>query len=246
MFLIDVIFVVCIITNAALANKGCVQLDTYSFDKVTSKFEAALIKFDTMYPYGDKHDAFEAVCEAAYSSPDLIVGEVQVRDYGDRDNEDLAARFGIGKDDYPAVRLFVKGKDEPIAFRPAGDSEFTANNLKRFLRSKSGVYIGLPGCLESFDKLAAEFVLSEDDEKRKTILKDAEATWDDAKGHREIRSAETYVKIMRKVMDKGLTFVSGETSRVANLLKGKLSGEKQIQMQERLNILQSFSRHDEL
>jgi endoplasmic reticulum protein 29 len=44
--------------------------------QITSKFPASLIKFDTAYPYGAKHDAFEAVCESAYSSPELLLGEV--------------------------------------------------------------------------------------------------------------------------------------------------------------------------
>ena len=52
---------------------------------------------------------------------------------------------------------------------------------------------------------------------------------------------------MRKVIDKGNIFISNESSRVENILKGKISKEKQTEMQKRLNILQSFSTtHDEL
>ncbi len=42
------------------------------------RFKAALIKFDEMYPYGDKHDEFKKVAEAGMSQPDLLIGEVNV------------------------------------------------------------------------------------------------------------------------------------------------------------------------
>lgn len=227
--------------------KGCVQLDTYSFDKITSKFEASLIKFDSAYPYGAKHDAFEAVCEAAYSSPDLLVGEVQVKDYGEKDNEDLAKRYGVTKDDFPSVKLFTRNNKEPVAFVVKDDKEFTADNMKKFIRSKSQVYIGLPGCLQEFDKIAAKFLKANSVEDKKQLLSEAETLWNKAKGNRENKSAETYVKIMRKIIDKGNTFISNESSRVENVLKGKINKEKQTEMQERLNILQSFgTTHDEL
>jgi hypothetical protein len=56
-----------------------------------------------------------------------------VKDYGDKDNEDLAKRYGVNKDDYPVVKLFVQGKD-PITFVAKDDNQFTADNLKRFIR----------------------------------------------------------------------------------------------------------------
>ena len=41
--------------------EGLVQLDTISFDKIVTKFEYSLIKFDVGYPTGDKHKAFGKV-----------------------------------------------------------------------------------------------------------------------------------------------------------------------------------------
>jgi len=46
--------------------------------QLVPKFKAALVKFDEMYPYGDKHKEFKKLAEAAISQPDLLVGEVNI------------------------------------------------------------------------------------------------------------------------------------------------------------------------
>merc|ERR1719336_57271 len=94
-------------TNCA----GCTPLDILSFDKIIHKFSASLVKFDVAYPYGDQHDEFAKVAKDAADVADLFVGEVGVKDYAEKDNQELADRFEVGKDDYPAVFLFVKNKD---------------------------------------------------------------------------------------------------------------------------------------
>ncbi len=91
----------------AINCKGCTPLDTLSFDKLLSKFKVSLIKFDVAYPYGDKHEEFAKFSASAAQTRDLLVGEVGIKDYGDKDNADLAERFGVAKDDYPVVILFA-------------------------------------------------------------------------------------------------------------------------------------------
>ena len=44
---------------------------------------------------------FEKVAIDGAEVDELLVGEVGVKDYGDKDNEDLADRFGAKKDDFP-------------------------------------------------------------------------------------------------------------------------------------------------
>jgi endoplasmic reticulum protein 29 len=66
-------------------------------------------------------------------------------------------------------------------------------------RSKSEVYIGLPGCLKEFDTLANKFMNTKCPEKKKNLLKQAEQLWDKAEGNRENKSAETYVKVIRNI-----------------------------------------------
>ncbi|XP_071447870.1 endoplasmic reticulum resident protein 29 [Hetaerina americana] len=231
--------------SEAINCKGCIPLDSYTFDKVISKFKASVIKFDVAYPYGPKHDEYAKVSEAAFTIPDLLVGEVGVKDYGDQENSDLAERYKVSKEDFPVIKLFVEGKKDPYTYSPDTSEEFTADNIKKFIRSTSGLYIGLPGCLENFDRLVTNFLSETDEKAQRKLLRDAEDLWDKAKGRSEQKAAETYVKLIRKVLEKGKGFVDGEIKRVEGIIKGKVNKEKKEEMQNRINILQSF-RRDEL
>ena len=94
------------VPTLAINCKGCTPLDTASFDKLLSKFKVSVVKFDVAYPYGDKHEEYAKFSLAAAEVEDLFVGEVGIKDYGDKDNTDLAERFKVKKEDFPVVILF--------------------------------------------------------------------------------------------------------------------------------------------
>lgn len=225
----------------AVNAKGCTPLDSWTFDKIIPKFKAAVVKFDIAYPYGKKHDEYTKLSAAGRGSPDLLVAEVGVKDYGDNENMDLAERFGVVKDDFPVVKLFMTGKEDPINF----EGEFNEENLKKFIRRHSQIYIPLEGCLEVFDRIVDKFIAAESAKERKELLRKAEDEWDKIKSPSDQQIAENYVKIMRRVLDKGSEFISTESTRVKGLMAEKLTKEKKDEMQGKLNILKSFSR-DEL
>lgn len=133
------------------------------------KFKAAIVKFDVAFPYGEKHEQYAQIAAATKDSHDLLVGEVRVKDYGNKDNSDLATRYKIKSEAFPAILLFLQGKTDPIQFVAEKETDFTADNIKRFVKTKSGIYLGLPGCVEQLDRLAEEFRTSGDSE-RKVIL----------------------------------------------------------------------------
>ncbi|KAK2576279.1 hypothetical protein KPH14_005645 [Odynerus spinipes] len=224
--------------------KGCVPLDSYSFDKVISKFKAAIVKFDVAFPYGDKHEQFGKIAATTKDSQDLLVAEVGVKDFGNKDNADLAKRYNIKKEDFPAVLLFLQGKTEPVRFIAEKDADFTADNIKRFVKSKSGVYLGLPGCVEQLDRLAEEFKASVES-NRQEILNKAKV-FEETLPEAQRAAAKVYVKTMERILERGDIFVQTEQTRLEGLLKGKLSDEKKRTMEERRNILQSFTYRDEL
>lgn len=227
--------------------KGSVSLNTGVFDKVVGKHKAVLVKFDETYPYGEKQDVFKEVAKDTISQSDVLVAEVQVADYGDKDNLDLAERFSVStkKDDYPTYLLFLQGKSEPVKY--TGDYK-SADSIKKFLMKESGLWLGLPGCIEQFDKIAKEFTKVSDEEKAK-LLTQAEEEAKKLTSETQKTSADMYIKTMKKVIEKGNDFIETETKRVEKLHSGKISDKKKEQLNDRLNILASFSmglKKDEL
>ena len=235
-------------TSSGINCPGCTPLDELSFDKIIRKFPASLVKFDVAYPYGEQHDEFAKIAKDAFESEDLFIGEVGIKDYSDRDNERLAARFEVKKEDYPVALLFVRNEAGEIEqYRYHG--QFLVDDLKKFVRKNSGIYLPLPGCIEAFDKLVDKMLIS-DREGREEVLKEAEDLWDNTHGPRMSKRADIYVKIMRKVVDNDESFVIKEIERVKKILNGKISSDKKDELEEKLNILKTFTkiskRKDEL
>jgi len=222
--------------------KGCTPLDTYTFEKVVPKFKATLVKFDVAYPYGEKHDEFGKVADATRGVQDMLMAEVNVKDYGDKDNQDLAEKYDAKSKDFPVLKLFKKGTADPATYT----GEWKMDDIVTWVKSNTGIYVGLPGCIEDFDMLANDFMKTKDKKKREEFLKKAKAMvekgLDNAK---DTEFAQIYVKLMEKVGEKGDEFVKSEIARVENIRKTKVSVEKKEGLQKRLNILQAF-KHDEL
>lgn len=159
------------ITNAC---KGCVELDEITFRRVPLKFNYSLIKFDIAFPYGDKHEAYSQLALQLQTVPptvdDILFGLVGVKDYGDKDNSDLAAKYQIDDKAYPAILLFDRNLEKEVARFPA-KSDVTVENLKTFLRENSKLYIGLPGCIYEFDMLVNGFTIMNKLEKESVLVK---------------------------------------------------------------------------
>ena len=212
------------------------------------------MKVDVAYPYGEKHEQFGKLSAALSSNPDILVAEVGVKDYGDKENVNIAERYNIVKEEYPVMLLFTEGKTEPIRYQVLNrkivkqcinindmylisvQGEFKLDMMQRFVSSTSGLWIGLPGCLEVFDGLANRFVASKNPSDRKEILRHSEDEWDKVSLGSERKSAEVYVKVMRKMLEKGDDFLQMELSRVDTLRKGKLAKEMKEEIKAGLTL----------
>lgn len=230
--------------TSAINCKGCTPLDTLSFDKLLSKFKVSVVKFDVAYPYGDKHDEFAKFSTSAAELEDLFVGEVGIKDYGDKDNADLADRFNVIKEDYPVVILFVHdNKGGKIHNHRFAGEDFSEDNLKSFVRQKSGLYLPLPGCLEEFDNLADALMTAQDAGSKGRIIVEAEKASDKLRDDKFKKGkADIYIKVMHKVVSEGEAFISKEVDRVKKVLEGKVSEGKKKELEHRINILKSFAR----
>lgn len=171
---------------------------------MVSKFKSVLVKFDTSYPYGEKHDTFASVSKEIGSTPELLLAEVGIQDYGDHENQDLGDRFNLKKDDLPKIMLF-KDSDlsQPIVY---DETEWSPETLKVFIRKNTGIRFVLEKCIGSFDDLAEDFMKSSDDDntRRQAILDEVKAKvlmTDDEK-----KSADIYIKLMQRVIERGMLY----------------------------------------
>jgi len=235
------LLVACIFVQYSTADvvKGAVSLNSGTFDKILPKFKAVLVKFDKQYPYGEKQDEFKKVAESSQSQPDLLIADVPVQDYGDKDNSDLAERFSVKSDDFPEYRLFLNGKTEPVAY--TGD-EAKADDIKKFIVKESGLWLGLPACIQEFDELVKEFLrAAAGSDARTSVIAKAAAlaeaiTTDTPKRDRAV----VYVKTMQKIVENGDGYIKSELARVEKLSEGKVSERKKAQLKDRASILTSF------
>lgn len=232
------LFVVLILSIKA-HTPGTVTVDSFTFNKIIDNFDVVLAKFDDKYPYGDNQDQFKKFAENVANTKNLLLAEIPITDYGDKENEQLAAEYKVTKADFPAYKLFLKGKSKPIDL--TGDK--TEDGLKRFLSQHTSLWFGLPGTLETLDHLAREFFdasSSNDETNKKSLLEKVREHVKGFADKKDAKSGESYLKIMETVSKQGVEFLKREGRRVQNLLKGKITNEKKEELQHRSNILLSF------
>lgn len=181
---------------------------------------------------------FAQVAKDVAGTSDLLVAEVGVQDFGEKENSGLADKYGVSKSDFPALRLFKSSPEDPVVFK----QDWTANNIKDFIRRESGIRLVLDKCLAEYDELAERFMLSPAAE-RDDIVKQATATAGALPTQDQKDIADTYIKLMVKVVERGDKFIASEKERLQNLMKGKISEAKKTQLQTRLNVLHSFQVH---
>merc|ERR1712126_389057 len=114
--------------------EGLVQLDKQSFDKILNKFDYSLVKFDVGYPTGEKHKSYGSLAVEVSGLSDVFVGEVRIKDYGDKANQDLAERFGVSQDkkNLPETVLF-RNQDGVLTEMVRYGGDYSIDNLRTFL-----------------------------------------------------------------------------------------------------------------
>ncbi|CAG2171496.1 unnamed protein product [Oppiella nova] len=225
--------------SALDALSGSVVLDSFTFDKIVTKFKTSLVKFDIQYPYGEKHEEFEKVSQMAKSIGDIVMAEVGVQEFGEKQNMDLMNKYGITKDDFPVLKLFIGGDVEnPIHF----DDEFKSDPIIRFIRRHSGVRIPLENCLPEFDDISQRFMGPEtSDRQRRDLLNESQQRLQELTNSEHKKWADVYIQFMTKVIEKGDQFIDSETQRLNGIVSQKLAENKRKEIKGKLNILLSFA-----
>jgi len=220
-------------------DRGILKLDNTTFDRIVDGSKTVFVRFDKEYSYGDEHDAWkEFAATVGSSSANMLVADVGVSEYGDKDNSDISDRYSIKSEDFPQYRLWLKDSGSPGAPTIyAGEKK--ADGFLRFVQEKAGVWIGLPGQVKELDTIAKAFVNGD-----KSALQQAEKAVTAAEA-KDSDSAKYYLKVMKKMGEKA-DFVQKETARLEKMISdGSVKAGKKEQFGRRLNVLSSFRESSE-
>jgi protein disulfide-isomerase A6 len=158
----------------------------------------------------------------------------------DADSEkDLGGRFGI--QGFPTIKFFSKTNKEGEEYN-GGRSE---QDFIDFLNEKCGTnrvagggINDQAGRVDEFDALAEKFM--SDVAARESIQSEMVSA---VEGNPEEKKAgDYYVKVMKKITDKGDGYVQTEIDRLGKILSGKMTADKRDQMFKRKNILGVFQK----
>jgi len=221
---------------SAYTDRGILKLDNTTFDRIIDGTKPVFVRFDKEYSYGDEHDAWkDFAAKVGGSSAAMLVADIGVSEYGDKDNSDLSDRYSIKSDDFPQYRLWLKGSAssaDPMVFK----GEKKADAFLRFSQEHAGVWVGLPGQIKELDALAKEFMSG--DKAKVTAKAEAALKALDAK---DAETGKYYVKVMSKATEKG-DFVKKEQDRLQKMIDdGSVKPAKKEQFGRRLNVLSSFA-----
>ena len=239
------------ISRSSSANcRGCTGFDSATFDKLVSKFDVSLVKFDNYHCYtgGPEYKTFRQVASDLANIDNLVVGEVQLKEGGGTKNDDLAERYGVTEEFYsparqrPSLILLVKDrKNNGVieAFRYEEEEDWDVDSINNFIKRKTdSVTITLPGCSREFDLYAKMYLNSPDDRQKDKAVEFAERAVSklDIKSEERL-TAEIYLKVLKKLAGGiGIEYPRIEIERVKKLLRGGQQSEKQtLQLRQNKN-----------
>lgn len=212
-------------------------LDNDNFDGIAlDKSKDVLVEFYAPWCGHCKRlePVFEKVGKTFGNEKNCVVAKV------DADKEkDLGSRFGISG--FPTIKFFPKNNKEGEEYN-GGRSE---QDFIDYLNEKCGTnrvagggVDDQAGIVAEFNAFAEKFVT--DSASRAATLEEMQAAVDGKP--EEKKSGDYYVKVMKKITDKGDGYVATEIARLEKILSGSMTGDKRDQMFKRKNILNVFNK----
>ncbi|XP_023330496.1 endoplasmic reticulum resident protein 29 isoform X2 [Eurytemora carolleeae] len=182
---------------------GVVMLDTITFTKML----------------------FKLVIEDA-----ILMAQVQVRDYGEKTNMDLANNYGVQMDKVtaPITILYSSSGGEIKEIRRL-NGDFTEDDLRDFISSETGLYLQRPGCTRELDELSRHY-LAADAQRRSQILDLVQS----------IRDSQVYLKLMQGIEKHGEEYLQDQLIKTQNMIQQKMSETSKKKLMEKINVINSF------
>jgi len=178
---------------------------------------------------------YEKVADTFKNEPNCIVAKV------DADSEkELGSRFGISG--FPTIKFFPKANKDGEEYS-GGRSE---QNFIDFLNEKCGTnrvsgggVDDKAGRIDAFDTAAETFMKKPDE--RDNLIADVTKTSESESNPEYKKAGEYYIKVMKKIQEKGVEYLTKEIARLERMLEGHMTAEKRDNMFKRVNILNVFS-----
>ena len=151
----------------------------------------------------------------------------------------MVKRFGVKS--FPKYALFRKGGSDADAIW-YDEASVGVGDMLGWLKSEYGLYVsGLDGCSEEGDEAAQKFMHTGGAETRGAVMAALETEMEGfEKGSSQAESTEAYLKVMKKVIEKGDEYIGAEKGRITKLIDGKVSEDKKKAFKRRLNVLGAF------
>jgi len=222
-------------------NVGILSLDGTTFNKTLRAFPFSFVKFDTKSPSGPKHEVFKTLAKDLIDVDKLLVAEVRIPGYGSPLNHDLGQRFQLNQGVLPELIFFQRKKlsEKKYDFDSVRyGGEFDEQHFRRFLKHKTGLWLGFPGCIKELDEIA-EFFARNSGKDQLQAIKQVEDLVDEFEQDKA-KVGQKYLKIMKLAQVKGIHFITEEIKRIKKLLAEKVSRDKIEDLNLTLNILKSF------
>jgi len=192
------------------AEKGIIALDEYTFDKIIDGSKNVLVEF--MNQAWETTPDLETVGREFATSKDTIIAKFIISA-----NEDFVKRFNFKPEESPSLRFYPKGSTTPENFFEGSAKGLKGDDIVELLR------IRLNPNLKELKALAAQFVT--EDAKRNELLKKAETLTKNFSGV-DADYAKQIIKNMQKILEKGISFVETEKSRLTKLTQSSSVSEK--------------------
>jgi len=232
--MLSLVFLV-VSTSLVFAAEHVKVLNNDNFDGIAlDKSKDVLVEFYAPWCGHCKalEPVYEKVAKTFATEKNCVIAKV------DADHEkDLGSRFGISG--FPTIKFFPKNNKEGEEYNGGRSEEDFINFLNEKCgtnRVAGGGIDDQAGRVDEFDALADTFMT--DVAARETTIADVEKA---AEADPEKKKAgEYYVKVMKKIVAKGDSYIQTEISRLEKLLAGHMTSEKRDQMFKRKNILNVF------
>jgi len=226
-------------TNARLKStpSAVVTLGAQSFENVVNGKKDVMVEFYAPWCGHCKRLApdYEKVAQSFDGEDGVVIAKVDCDEH-----KELATKYGVSG--YPTLKFFPKGSSDGDVYNGGrSPKEFVdfINEKAGTERVLGGGYTEKAGRIEQLDALAVRFHNAGASE-RATIL--GEIANEDQSAHKNAEFAKFYTIAMKRIAEKGDSFVAEETSRLQRMLEGAaITPKNRGQFSKRINILKAFS-----